>query len=118
MPRAGSCDFAAEDRAEERWPLLVFYTADRVGCFAGQLGRPGDRGFDEADLVDQALVERLLGGEDLAGGDGVECRFVVFELRPAADDDRFETFEAVVDQRLQNLASPLASSAAWASPSS
>ena len=50
----------------------------------GQLGGPVDRVFEEADLVDQAAVERLFGGEDLAGGDGVEGGGIVFEFRPAA----------------------------------
>ena len=49
--------------------LHVFDAADVVGRNAGQLGRAVDRVFEEADLVDQAAVEGLLGGEDLAGGD-------------------------------------------------
>ena len=61
--------FAAEHRAEERRPLFIFYAADGVRVFAGQFGRPGDRRVDEADLIDQAFRLRLLGGENLAGGD-------------------------------------------------
>ena len=67
--------------------------------------------FDEADLVDQALVERLLGGEDLAGGHRVQRRGIGLELRPAVGDDLLEPGEAVVDQRLQHLAILLRSSA-------
>ena len=77
-------------------------------CFAGQLGGAGDGGFDEADLIDQPFIERLLGGEDLARGDGVQGCLIVFELRPAAGDDRLEAFEAVVDERLHDFALRLA----------
>src|SRR6476661_1649715 len=94
----------AEDLAEDRWALLVFYTADGLRCFAGEFGGSGDGSFDETDLVDQAFIERLLGGEDLAGGDGVKRGFVVFEFGPAGGDDCLKAFEAVVYQPLHNLA--------------
>ena len=60
---------------------------------------------------DQAVLERLIGGKDLSGGQFVQRRRVLLELAPPALDDLLEAFEAVVDQGLKDLPLFLGSSA-------
>ena len=98
MPRAGVRAIRRRAVRRRTRAAFVFHAADRIRRFAGELGGAGDGRFDEADFINQAVVERLLGGEDLAGGDGIDAVCVVFELRPAADDDLLEIFETVVDE--------------------
>ena len=73
MPRAGTCD-SRPSISRRALAAFVFYAADGLGVFAGQLGRPGDRVLDEADLIDQPVRQRLLGGENLAGRDSSQAR--------------------------------------------
>ena len=96
----------AEQHLQRARRLVVLHAAQRRGLAPGQLRGPLDRGVDEADLVDQLQLLRLLRGEDPAGRRLLQRRVVALQLRPAADDDLLEPLEAFVDQLLQQLVAP------------
>ena len=65
IERGAALALRAHEDAEEAWLGLVLHHFDLVRLKPGQLDRPIDGVLDEADLIDQAVVLGLIGGEDL-----------------------------------------------------
>ena len=73
VERRAALALAAEEDAGEAGLGLVADHFDLLLVELGQLDRPVDGVLEEADLVDQAVLLGLIGGEDLPGGQLVQC---------------------------------------------
>ena len=78
--------------------LHVFHYAHFLRIEFCQFDGPIDGVFDEAELIDQSQLERLLGGEDLAGRGFGEFFCIAGQLRPGFGHDAFELHERLIDQ--------------------